>query len=534
MDIIEKIKKLKEEHNAVIIAHHYAPTDVHEIADVLTDSLGFFESIKNGFSAQVIVVVAPSFFAEIAAALLPEKIILVPAKIECPVAMHRELSFEKISAFKALHPGIPLVCHAISPFQNKLLADIIAVSDEAVQTVQSLENDKVLFVGEKNYGEEFAKSSGKEVILYPHNPVCNVYDSVNMSDVEKLRTEYPDACLMVHPSCKPEVCAAADHVMGTGAMYNHYIKMDNTITTYILGTEVGFYLRMQKEFPEKKFIHLSPYLQCNVFKALRMETICHALENMKKMIKPDKAIAKRVAPLLFDIFKIGTESKYSLTLNEKDLHLLMESWQKEAPAIIMPTTSGIACQARFSNHSRENCIVLSLFDHREADFKPLSTCCITYSLESRAAFFVSTIQYYLKSENSEPAKVILNYPEKIFWSETRQSLRIPLINNSQFMVQVKIPQWYMTLDAHAIDISYGGIQISFPPDDPPDLPIGAQILVKLNYKENVADLKAEVRHHLHNRYGLFFLETNYNKGVHPPKSLETIVNLLQKEWIFKK
>ncbi|MGA1825969.1 MAG: PilZ domain-containing protein, partial [bacterium] len=120
------------------------------------------------------------------------------------------------------------------------------------------------------------------------------------------------------------------------------------------------------------------------------------------------------------------------------------------------------------------------------------------------------------------------------WSETRQSLRIPVVNNNLFMVQVKIPQWYITLNAQAIDISYGGIQICFPPDDPPDLPIGAQILIRLSYKESVAELKAEVRHHLENRYGLLFLETTYEKGVNPPKSLQIIVNLLQKEWIFKK
>jgi quinolinate synthase len=304
MDIKERVAELKKKRNAVIVAHHYAPVEVHEVADVLSDSRGFVESIKNGFDADVIVVIAPTFFAEVTASVLPDKIVLVPLKVECPVASHRDVQFDKVSDFKALHSGIPLVCYATSPFQTKLLADAIALPGEVVQTIESINADEVIFVGEKNCGEGAAISSAKKVILYPNNPICNVYNAANIADVRRLRKEYPDACLMVHPECKPEVCEAADHVIGTGAMYNDYINADNSINTYILGSELGFYLRMRNEFPDKKFIHLSPYLHCNVFKVFRIETICDALENMKEEIQPDKAVVSKIAPLFSSVFSV--------------------------------------------------------------------------------------------------------------------------------------------------------------------------------------------------------------------------------------
>ncbi len=175
-----QIQLLKKDNNAQIIAHHYAPEEIHSIADVLSDSRGFFEAIQNGINADVLVVVAPKFFAEITAALRPDKTVIVPIESECPVAHHRDLSYEKISTFKKNNLKIPLVCYATSPLNTKLLADVIALPGEVVSTIDNIDSDEILFVGEHNCTYDAIGKSKKKIIPYPKNPVCNVYNVANL------------------------------------------------------------------------------------------------------------------------------------------------------------------------------------------------------------------------------------------------------------------------------------------------------------------------------------------------------------------
>ncbi|MBN1429071.1 MAG: quinolinate synthase NadA [Anaerolineae bacterium] len=292
-DIIEHIEALKRIRDATIIAHHYAPSEVHLVADILSDSRGFFEAIADGIDAATVVVIAPTFFAEIAAALLPEKTILNPVKSECPVADHRHLSFDAVSDFKDLHPGIPLVCYATSPLKTKLLADFITLPGEVVQTIDAIDTPEVLFVGEKNCADDAFNRCRTRVTLFPRNPICNVYNVANRADVERLKAQYPDSCLMVHPECKPEVTEVADYVIGTGEMHR-LIRADTERHVYILGTELGFFQRMQQEFPERTILHLSPYLVCNVFKVFRIETILSALEAEQHVVHVDRTVAEKI------------------------------------------------------------------------------------------------------------------------------------------------------------------------------------------------------------------------------------------------
>ncbi|MBN1928620.1 MAG: quinolinate synthase NadA [Chlorobiaceae bacterium] len=290
----ERIRALKKTRDAVIIAHHYAPAETHAIADVLSDSRGFFSALQQGVDAKVVVVIGPSFFAEITAAMLPEKTVLLPIHSECPVAHHRNLSFDKIAEFKELHHGIPLVCYATSPLKTKLLADYVALPGEVVQTINAIDAHEVLFVGEENCAEDAVRKCKKKVHVYPNNPVCNVYNSANIADFDYLKSQYPESCVMVHPECKPEITQVADYVIGTGEM-RRLIQENPERNCYILGTEIGFFHRMQREFPEKHFVHLSPYLTCNVFKVFRIETILDALENMKHVVQVDRVISERIS-----------------------------------------------------------------------------------------------------------------------------------------------------------------------------------------------------------------------------------------------
>lgn len=292
----DKITDLKKNMNAVIIAHHYAPAEVHAVADVLEDSRGFFEAVVRGNPADIAVVIAPTFFAEITAAMWPEKTVLVPEKAECPVANHSDLSFDSIAGFKRRHYGKPLVCYATSPLETKLLADYVAFPGEVVNVVSGVDADEVLFAGERNCALDAVKRSEKKVVAYEGNPVCNVYNSADLSDVERLKQEFPDSVLMVHPECRPEVLTVADHVMGTGEM-REMLRTDNLPDTVILGTEKGFYDRMRNEFPEKNIRHLTPYLICNVFKVFRLKSVLASLEQRRYPVTVDGVVAERISTL---------------------------------------------------------------------------------------------------------------------------------------------------------------------------------------------------------------------------------------------
>lgn len=292
----EKILELKKKKNAVIFAHHYAPCEIHELADVLSDSKGFFEPFKHEIDADNIIIVAPSFFAEIAACLLPDKTVISPIKSECPVANHKDLSYDKILEFRSGYYDMPLVCYGTSPLKTKVFADYVCIPGQVTKTIDSIDVPTVLFVGEKNSAKDAIEKCNKQVIEYPLNPVCNVYNSANASDVKKMKEKYPDGCLMVHPECKPEVIAEADYTIGTGDMYK-IIKNNDQINTYILGVEMGFYERMKNEFPEKNILHLSPSLMCNAFKVFRRENILDALEGKGEVVQVDEGTARRISYL---------------------------------------------------------------------------------------------------------------------------------------------------------------------------------------------------------------------------------------------
>ena len=293
-EIIQKINELKEEKNAIVVSHHYAPREIHKVSDILGDSRGVYEKVK-GVDADIIVAVMPYFFAEIIKALHIDKKVLVPIKSECPVANHSTLSFEKVNEFKKKYPNIPLVCYTTSPFETKILADALAFPGEVVKVIENFDSEKALFVGERNCSEEVLMKSTKNVIVYPQNPVCNVYSSATIDDVERIKNEYGDFCLMVHPECRREILEVADYVCGTGEMYE-LIKNTN-YDVYVLGVEEGFYQRVKEEFKDKKIIHLSKFLICNAFKVFRLRDVLNSLAYLKEEVVVDETIAKRLKEL---------------------------------------------------------------------------------------------------------------------------------------------------------------------------------------------------------------------------------------------
>ena len=293
-ELIEKILKLKKQNNVRIIGHSYASEELHPLADSIACSTGFVEAILDIRDNKDVIVLAPTFFAEIARVLLYDKKLTVfsPIIAECPVANYKYLGVDYILEFKKAHPGVPMVCYGVAPMETKMHAEYIALAGRVVDTVNSIDSPEVLFVGEGNCALHAMRKCNKKVIPYPRNPFCSMYNSLTRSDIEAKRKEYPDACIMVHAECNPRAADVADYAMGTDEMMD-FVKQDNH-QTYVVGIEIDAYRRMAKVYPTKKFIHLSSRLQCNVFKTIRLEDVLACLEERKHVIRVDESIARRI------------------------------------------------------------------------------------------------------------------------------------------------------------------------------------------------------------------------------------------------
>lgn len=299
----KKILELKQEHDIFIIAHHYAPAETHEVADAIGDSREFFYNVIKGCEQKNILVLAPTFFAELTAAYMPDKNIFVPHRgSTCPVAMDNMLQFDHVKLWRDQYPELPLVVYGTSPLSIKLLADHIAFPGDVPEVINSVDAERLLYVGEYNCTTEAMRKVNKEVLVYPYQPTCNVYNSASINDLEDLRAEYPDALVMVHPECCEAITAKADYAIGTGKMME--IIRNSACPTFILGVEKNFYLRMCREFPDKQFIHLSSYISCSVFNVMRLDKVLAACDfgsevpDARTQIRVDSASSEKIASLM--------------------------------------------------------------------------------------------------------------------------------------------------------------------------------------------------------------------------------------------
>jgi quinolinate synthase len=277
-DVTKKIKKLKKLRNAVILAHNYQIGEVQDIADFVGDSLELSRKAAQS-NADVIVLCGVYFMAETAAILAPEKIVLLPEVLTgCPLA--DMVTAQELSEKKAKHKDAVTVTYINSTAEVKAQSDICVTSSNAVRVVNSLQTDEILFVPDKNLGSHVAAKTDKKMILW--DGYCITHHRVGLSEIEDARKNHPDAIIIIHPECRPEVTALADHVLSTGEMIK--FARETTYSKIIVGTEMGLVYRLQKENPNKKFFLLSQGLICPNMKYTNLISIHNALESMKPKI----------------------------------------------------------------------------------------------------------------------------------------------------------------------------------------------------------------------------------------------------------
>ncbi len=298
-EIIEKIKALKAQRNAVILAHNYQPGPIQDLADFAGDSLGLSVQAART-DADVIVFCGVRFMAETAAILSPEKTVLLPDEgAGCPMA--DMINADQLRDLKAKHPEALVVCYVNSTAEVKALSDYCCTSSNAVALVQSLPEDRpILFVPDKNLGGYVQEQTGREMILWPG--YCSTHVVIQPDDVQQARRQHPDAVLLAHPECSPQVRALADELLSTGQMLTY--AAGSEVQEFIIATENGILHTLQKENPGKRFYPVTQKAVCPNMKKISLDKVLWALEDMQYRItvpEPTCAQARTALDRMLDV-----------------------------------------------------------------------------------------------------------------------------------------------------------------------------------------------------------------------------------------
>ena len=282
----QRIERLKRERRAVLLVHNYQVPEVQDIADFLGDSLELSRMAAET-DAEVIVFCGVHFMAETAKLLSPQRTVLIPDEgAGCPMA--DMVDADSLRAFKADHPGVPVVAYVNTSAATKAEADICCTSANAIDIVNSLDTDEVIFVPDCHLGSHVQEHTDKRVILW--KGWCPTHVKILPEHIEAARQAHPEALVIVHGECPAPVRALADEVLSTGGMVR--FARETTAKEIIVGTESGMVYRLQKENPDKVFhsIHIAV---CPNMKKVTLPKVVDSLELMQFEVHIDHDIAQR-------------------------------------------------------------------------------------------------------------------------------------------------------------------------------------------------------------------------------------------------
>lgn len=300
VNLLERIKKLKKERNAVIVAHMYQNDDVQAVADMVGDSYALSKYCTNR-PENTIVFCGVDFMAESAKILSPEKTVLIPvANAGC--AMADMITAEQLIEFKKQYPGYAVAMYINSSAAVKAESDVIVTSSNALKVISGMEEKNIIFGPDRNLGSFIAKQCPeKNIVLW--NGFCPTHHLIKRDDVIKIKETYPKAELLVHPECSPEVTELADYAGSTKGIIDYAAASE--CEEFIIGTEVGVMYQLKKNNPDKKFYIMSEELICPNMKKTTLESIVNCLEKGEHEISVPQDVAEKAKKALNRMLELG-------------------------------------------------------------------------------------------------------------------------------------------------------------------------------------------------------------------------------------
>lgn len=299
-NLIKEILFWKKKREAIILAHVYQPGEIQDIADFTGDSL-FLSQQASQSIAKVIVFCGVQFMAETASILSPEKIVLLPEiKAGCPLADMAPA--EKVKSKIKELPEAIVVSYVNSSAIVKSLSDYCCTSANAVQITQSIPAEKeILFLPDMNLADFTARKAKRNII--PWQGYCPVHNILTKEDIIKAKKLHPQALLLVHPECRPEVCNLADYIGSTREIIE--FASNNPAKGYIIGTELGIFHPLKKNNPDKQFFPASENMICKDMKLITLEKVLHSLKKLEPQVIVPKYIRKKSLKALNRMIEIS-------------------------------------------------------------------------------------------------------------------------------------------------------------------------------------------------------------------------------------
>jgi quinolinate synthase len=279
--LIDEIRDLVRQRNAIILAHNYQWPDVQDVADVTGDSLGLaLEAQKT--KADLIVFCGVHFMAESAKILNPEKRVLLP-NLSAGCSLADSITPESLEDWKKRYPGHTVVTYVNSSAEVKAMSDICCTSANAVSVIRSLDTDKILFTPDRNLGNWVKRQvPEKEIVIY--DGACPTHDVLRGANVSKVKSSLPGSIIIAHPECREDIIAIADEVCSTTAMIGRIAKYPDA-KTFIVATENGIIHQMKLRYPDKEFVLADGCIGCRLH-CPYMKMI--SLEHIKRSLLEDK------------------------------------------------------------------------------------------------------------------------------------------------------------------------------------------------------------------------------------------------------
>lgn len=278
-DITAEIMRMKEEKNAIILAHYYQTSDIQDIADFIGDSLALSQKAESN-NADIILFAGVNFMAETAKILAPEKKVLIP-DLMAGCSLADSCDPEEFRKFLEEHPGRTVISYVNTTAEIKAMTDIICTSSNALKIVESLpRGEKIIFAPDRNLGNYIKNQTDRDIIVW--DGACHVHEEFSLEAIVDLKRQHPDARIIVHPECELPVRLVADFIGSTSALLK-YTK-DDDANTYIIATEPGIIHQMKKSSPDKNFIPAPAKdstcgcSECNFMKLITLKKIYNTLK----------------------------------------------------------------------------------------------------------------------------------------------------------------------------------------------------------------------------------------------------------------
>ena len=290
--LIEKINKLKKEKNAVILAHSYMTPEIyHCVADIVGDSLKLAKESQKA-KADVIIMCGVHFMAETAKILNPDKKVLIP-DMSAGCSLAESITGEDVRLLKQKYPGVPVVSYVNTSADVKAETDICCTSSNAVEIVESLGVDKVIFLPDEYLGKNVAAQTKVKIITF--HGTCIVHERFTPEEIREYRKNYPGIVVLAHPECPPEVVAEADYTGSTSKMSN-YVR-DKQPKKVLMVTECSMSDNVAIENPNVEMI--KPCNLCPYMKKITLQGIYNSLTNGTDEVKLTDAVMDKanVSPL---------------------------------------------------------------------------------------------------------------------------------------------------------------------------------------------------------------------------------------------